>query len=290
MNAMALVLLAVKASIFLTVLALGLRTTLADATYLFRHPGPLLRALAAMFVVVPLFAVVVARAFDLTPAVKVALVALSLCPVPPVLPGAALKAGGRDSYTVGLLAAAAAIAIVFVPAALALLGAAFGIDARVAPATVAGIVLTTILVPLGVGVAVRRFAPAFAERVAPGVSRVASILLIAGAIPVLVGAWRLIASLVGNGTMLAFVAFTAVGLAAGHLLGGPDPDDRTVLALSSAKRHPGMAIAIATANSTERELVLAAVLLYILVSAVVAAPYTTWRKRRHALPAPAATV
>jgi BASS family bile acid:Na+ symporter len=287
MNAMALVLLAVKTSIFLTVLALGLRATPGDATYLLRHPGLLARSLVAMFLTVPLFAVAVASAFDLAPAVRVALVALSLSPVPPVLPRAQLQAGGRASYTVGLLVAAAVVAIVFVPVALAVIGALFGVDARMGPVAVGRIVLATILVPLGLGLAVRRFAPALADRLTPIASLVGTVLLIAGALPVLFAAWRLIVSLIGNGTVLAFVAFAAFGLMVGHLLGEPDPDDRTVLALSCAKRHPGMAIAIATANFAEHQLVLGAVLLYTLVAAVVAAPYVTWRKRRRALPAAA---
>jgi bile acid:Na+ symporter, BASS family len=76
--------------------------------------------------------------------------------------------------------------------------------------------------------------------------------------------------------------FVLIGLAAGHLLGGPDPDDRTVLALSTATRHPGVAIAIANANFPGGKLAVAAVLLYVLVSAVVSIPYLNWIKRRHA--------
>jgi BASS family bile acid:Na+ symporter len=57
-------------------------------------------------------------------------------------------------------------------------------------------------------------------------------------------------SLVGNGTILALGAFTLAGLAAGHLLGGPNRDDCTVLALATASRHPGVALAIASAVET----------------------------------------
>ena len=54
-----------------------------------------------------------------------------------------------------------------------------------------------------------------------------------------------IVSLVGNGTVLVIAAVVAAGLAAGHWLGGPDPDDRTALAIASSMRHPGVAMAIA---------------------------------------------
>jgi BASS family bile acid:Na+ symporter len=94
-------------------------------------------------------------------------------------------------------------------------------------------------------------------------------------------------SLVGNGTLLAMVLLVLVGLAAGHLLGGPDPEDRTVLALSTATRHPAIAIAIAHANFPDQKLAPAAVLLYVVVSVIAGMPYLKWAKRRHvAAPVP----
>lgn len=66
-----------------------------------------------------------------------------------------------------------------------------------------------------------------------------------------------------------------------ELLGGTEPEDATVLAISAACRHPGIGLAIAAANSPDRKLAPAAVLLYLLVSTDSAIPYLAWRKRRH---------
>jgi BASS family bile acid:Na+ symporter len=79
-------------------------------------------------------------------------------------------------------------------------------------------------------------------------------VLVVAAIPVLIALFPAIISLVGNGTILAFAAFVVVALAVGHFLGGPDPDERTVLALASASRHPAVAIAIAHANFPDEKL------------------------------------
>src|SRR5262245_990881 len=98
MNVTALILLALKASVFLNVFALGLDARPQDMVYLFRNPGRLARSLLSMFVVMPLFAVMLASAFDLHPAVKIALVALAVAPIPPLLPKKLMKAGGRSSY------------------------------------------------------------------------------------------------------------------------------------------------------------------------------------------------
>ncbi len=52
-----------------------------------------------------------------------------------------------------------------------------------------------------------------------------------------------------------------------HLLGGPDPDDRTALALATASRHPGVALLIPTGNFPNQKLVAPAMVLYLIVGA-----------------------
>jgi BASS family bile acid:Na+ symporter len=248
MATQAVILLVLKASIILSVFAIGLKATFADATFLFRRPGQLIGALLSMHVLMPLTALAVGAPFDLHPAVKIALVALAVSPIPPLLPKKTLQVGGEASYTIGLLVAAALLAIMFVPVAVELLGRAFGAPRHMSPGAVARLVLLTVLVPLVVGIAVRSLAAAFAARIARPVSLVSTVLLIASALPVLFTAWPTIVSLTGDGTIVALAAFVLIGLAVGHLLGGPDQEDRTVLALSTASRHPGVALAIAHAS------------------------------------------
>jgi BASS family bile acid:Na+ symporter len=274
--------LVLQASIVLNVIGLGLNASPQDATSLLRRPNRLLRSLCAMHVVMLGCAVALAVNFDLHPAVKIALVALAVSPIPPLLPKKTLQVGGEASHTIGLLVAAALLAIMLVPVAVELLGRAFGTPRHMSPGAVARLVLLTVLVPLVVGIAVRSLAAAFAARIARPVSLVSTVLLIASALPVLFTAWPTIVSLTGDGTIVALAAFVLIGLAVGHLLGGPDQEDRTVLALSTASRHPGVALAIAHATFPDQQLVLAAVLLYLLVSTIVSMPYLAWSRRRHA--------
>jgi BASS family bile acid:Na+ symporter len=86
-----------------------------------------------------------------------------------------------------------------------------------------------------------------------------------------------IAMMIGNGTL---AAIGLVGLTAGHLLGGPSPEYRTVLALSTASRRPGVALSIASASVTDKRLMLTDLLLYLTVNAVVSIPFLIWRRRR----------
>ena len=80
-------------------------------------------------------------------------------------------------------------------------------------------------------------------------------------LPVLFTAWPSIIALVRRRTIVAIAAFVLVGLAVGHSLGGHDFHDRAVLALATATRHPGIALAIGTANFQEQEAVLPAILV-----------------------------
>jgi BASS family bile acid:Na+ symporter len=274
-----LIMFVIRASIFLMVFSLGLSASVQEALYLVRRPGLLVRSLLAMNVAMPIVAAVLATAFTFRRSVEIALIALAVSPVPPILPKKEFKAGGRAPYVIGLLVTAAALAIVFVPGALNLLGRLFGRPLDVPLRVVASLALITVLVPLAIGMAVRRVAPALAERMAGRVGAAAAALLVLAALPVLVGSWRAIVSLIGNGTIVAFAAFVVVGIAVGHLLGGPDPDNRSVLALATSTRHPGIAMAVAHVTFPGEKLVLPAIALYLVVAIILTLPYVKWRQR-----------
>jgi BASS family bile acid:Na+ symporter len=97
--------LALQGSIMLTVFGFGLRAAVEDVLYLVRHPRMLVISLVSMFIVMPFIALALVLVFDppqLARVALVALVALALSPVPPILLTRQRKAGGRDSYGLGL--------------------------------------------------------------------------------------------------------------------------------------------------------------------------------------------
>jgi bile acid:Na+ symporter, BASS family len=281
---MTLIILTLKLSIMLNVVALGLLSTQKDALYLLTRPRQLLRSMLAMNVVMPVVAASLAAGFDLIPAVKLALIGLAVSPVPPLFPRKAIKAAGEASYAVGLLVAASLLAIVFVPFAIDVLGNVFGHSVHVPVTVVMKVVLSAVLAPLAAGILVRRWLPEFSRRIARPVSLISMGLLLAALIPVLFTTGKAMWSLLGKGTLAAFAAFIVAGLAAGHLLGGPAYKDRSVLALATAMRHPGMAIAIATATFPQQKLATPAVLLYLMAGLLLTSLYLAWlRKRQPAL-------
>jgi BASS family bile acid:Na+ symporter len=235
-----------------------------------------------MNVVMPLVALWISAAFGLYPAVKLALITLAISPVPPFLPPKMMKAGGGADYTMGLLTASALLSIVTVPLSVWVLGRWYHLPAHVDPGVVAAIVGKTILVPLALGIVAHQIAPNAARRAAKPISIVAVVVLVGAMIPLLIRTWPGVKTLLGNGTVLAIMAITVVGLIVGHFLGGPDRDDRTVLALATAARHPAVALAVAAATFPNEKLIVAAVVLSLIVTAAISAPYVNRSSKVHA--------
>jgi BASS family bile acid:Na+ symporter len=82
----------------------------------------------------------------------------------------------------------------------------------------------------------------------------------------------------GVDAVVAMVVFVAAGFAVGHLLGGPEPENSVVLALSTACRHPMIALSIASANFPDQRFG-SSILLYIIINVLVGAVYFAWVRR-----------
>lgn len=235
MSVVAIIGLLAKVSIMMIVFAIGMKATFADATYLFRRPTLLAKAIVSMYVILPLFALLVTFLFDLPLAVEIALVALSLSPVPPILPNKALKAGGEEDYTIGILVTTAVLSVVLLPLATKFFEIVQSKTFNIAIVPVLTAVLSSVLAPLVAGILFKAIAPSLADRLAKPVSLIATIILVIAVIPVLFVSTRSFLTLIGDGTLLALAAMAIVGLISGHLLGGPDPDKRPVL---PSRRQP----------------------------------------------------
>ncbi len=170
-----LLMLALQTSILLTVFGFGLQATLDDVLHLLRRPSLLGRSLAAMFLFMPVLAVAMARAFNLMPAVEIALMALAISPVPPLLLKKEDKAGGQASYGLGLMAIFGVLSIVIVPVGARILGEVFGHPFSMAPRAIARVMLTTTVLPLTAGMVCRAILPAIAKQIAKPIALVAAV-------------------------------------------------------------------------------------------------------------------
>ena len=279
MDAKQVVLLALQISILSTVFGFGLKATKDDLLYLVRRPGLLARSLLAVFVIVPILALVLEQIFDFRHTAEVALIAVAISPIPPLLPQRERQAGGNQGYGLGLMATLALLSIVTVPLWVEILERLFSRPFAASPLGIARVVFIAALLPLVAGTAVRALLPSVADRIEKPISMIGKILLPLAVVALLAATWRQMWAAAGGGAIAAMVLFVVMGLLVGHVLGGPDPDQSTVLAISSACRHPAIALSIASASFTEVRFG-GTILLYVIVNILVGLPYIVWQRKR----------
>ncbi len=288
MDVKALIPLLVQGSLILLIVAIGLQSRWEDLAYVFRRPALLIRAVIAVNVVVPLVAILLLLMLPVQPMTKIGLVIMAVSPLAPFAPGKMLKCGADRSYVVGLYVALILLAVLIVPATIALLSALFPADADLPVAVIAKFVLVSVLLPLLGGVIAGSLWPNLARRVAPVLTLVAYLLLAPIILIALYSSGGQILALIGNGAVLAIVLTVVAGLAAGHWLGGAEPGHRLALADAATTRHPGIAGLIAHRHFEDPRVMLA-VVLFLLTSIIVSGLYKAWLKKRHP-PAQAAPV
>jgi predicted Na+-dependent transporter len=151
-------LLLVKISVGALILAIGMGATFADLTYMWRRPGLLLRSLLAMYVLVPLAAFLLIKTMPLAAGVKATLLVLAVSAGAPLLPRK-LQHFGSNAYVFSLVVTSSLLALVVVPAWIALLAWHFGVATELAVADVAHMMATAFLLPLAIGMLLRAVAP-----------------------------------------------------------------------------------------------------------------------------------
>jgi len=270
----ATLLLLLKLSVALIILAIGMDSTPKDMTYLWRRPGLLLRSLLAMYVLVPLAALVLVKALTLPPGVEIGLLVLAVSAGAPLLPRKLLHIGD-GAYIFSLVVTSSLLAIMLVPAWLAALGPQFGSPVNLDASQVGWVLAKSFLLPLAVGMSIHWFFPTFAERIVNRLIAIAGLVLTVCALVLLLLYWEVLLEAKWSGVS-TLASLIVIALATGHLLGGPAEEDRTALAIACSTRHLGIAVLVAASLPGPRTAVIIAV--YILTSAAISMLYLRWRR------------
>ena len=108
--------------------------------------------------------------------------------------------------------------------------------------------------------------------------RLGTIALVALVVLTLIVDFQEIVRLFGSGAILAATILIAGAFAIGHLLGGPDPDERGILALGTGQRNIAAATVVATQSIGNPD-TLAVVVVGSMVAMAILFP-TAWRLQR----------
>ncbi|MFV2034750.1 MAG: hypothetical protein ACC631_06525 [Halocynthiibacter sp.] len=274
----------VSLTIFTLMLTIGINQSLEQLTSLLRKREVLLRALVSVLVVVPVVVFTLLLVFDLPPEVATGLALLAAAPGAPLTTQRSHMTGANVEYVTSLQLTLALTAVVVTPLILGVFNAVFELTTeRVSLLQVAGQIATVTFLPVIVGLLLRHYAPrlvAVTEKPLNILANVLFLLLVIAMVVVLAMAPDLRAKLLlGWPAIAAIVIIAVAAVTAGHLIGGPQKDQRAGLAVASLARNVGLAMFIASVSADDNG-VIPTLLVYILLGTTVQVIYSVWIKRQ----------
>lgn len=207
-----------QAALAFVMFGLGLELTVADFNRLARMPKPVLVGLLGHMFILPLVALAMIGLFPMPAAFAIGLMVVAACPGGAVSNLWTYQARGDVALAVTLTALSAAVAVVWVPVLLNLsvtylIGESANIRLPLGPTMVHIAMLT--VVPVSLGMTVRRLAPGFAHGMERPVRILSMLLLVLIVVMILVGRRGELADLmttVGPPVLLYNFLVMAVGL------------------------------------------------------------------------------
>lgn len=243
-----------------SMLAVGLSLTVAQIADPLRSVRLVSMGLLANFVLMPLAAVVLARSLRLDVPLGVGLLVLGSAAGAPFLPLLARLSKGNLAFAVGLMVLLMVLTVGYMPLVLPRLLEGVSVDA----AKIARSLVFLMLLPLGVGLAVKALYEAAAARVKPVLDRVSSVSLILLIALMTVTNFDKMVAVFGSRGILAAILFLLLGFGIGYVLGGPARETRRVLALGTAQRNIAAALVVSGQNFTDPKVVVMVIIVAIV--------------------------
>jgi BASS family bile acid:Na+ symporter len=248
-------------------LAMGLGLKVAEIAAPLRNIRLVAMSLLANFVMMPVAAVVLARALGLDEPLGVGLLLLGVAAGAPFLPMLARIARGNLAFAVALMVLLMVVTVGYLPLVLPILLPGVSVN----PLQIARSLVLLMLLPLAGALAVNAKWPAAAARAKPLFDRLSSLGLILVVVLLVVVNFGDVLSVFGTGAILAGLLFIALGYGAGWALGGPGADTRLVLGLGTAQRNIAAALVVG-GQSFSNPSVVVMVVVVAIVSLLILLP------------------
>ena len=282
MNATTLLILLIKISLMTLMVGLGLGLQL-DALKDFRHrPWLILRVLLGTCILVPLAALLLLKlplTLQMSPGARFGIALMALSPSAPLTLRKAHLQGGDRHLAALLQVAAASLAILSIPLLTDVFRAVYQVEGwDIEPRDVALQVALVQVLPLTIGLVLRRLFPRFGARWALPIQKGAFLVNLAVAALVLaMVSPKMLLFFQGNQLAIpTMVLMTAIALAIGYLLGGRNAGERTTTALVTSMRNPGLALLLAITHGPDIAGVKVAIISYLLVTILASIPFLRW--------------
>jgi len=279
--------LLIKLTLFAVMFALGLGLQGSALQQWRQRPALFVRVLIGTCLLVPLGGLLLIKlslVLPVAPPVRYGLGLMALSPSAPLTLHKAGRQGGDREMAALLQVLAAIAAIVTIPLMADLFRQVFAIKGwGLAHADVAVQVVTAQVLPLLLGLGLRRWFPTVASRLVVPLEKLANGLLLLLLVVILAFTLPALGSFLANNLIAVPLMGTMVVLCLeiGWLLAGPDPAESTTTALVTSMRNPGLALLFASSHAPGLPAVKLAILSYLLVTVLVSIPFLVAQKRRH---------
>ena len=255
--------------------AMGLNLQPSAIAAPLRNSRLVLIALGLNFVIAPAFAWLLTVLIPLARGHAIGLLLLSGAAGAPFLPKLVTNARGDLSIAGALLVLLTAGTILFLPSALPLMIPGLQASAW----SIARPLLLLIVAPLLVGMLVRSKATSFAVRAGPVLAIIGNGCLLLLFAVLLAANFRALIGVVGSGAILAALLYIAGLFAMSWMAGAAHTESRGVLALATAARNFGAALAPASASFTDPS-VMTMLVVCAIVCLVVTFLAAAWIRKR----------
>lgn len=269
-----------------TMLGAGLQVDRQRLVATLRQYGLLARAFLANFVLVPLVAVLLVRAFQIDAGVATGIVLMSMAPGVPFLANSAGRAGGGSlSFALTIAFCFAALSVVTIPITIDLV-LPHSLAAQVPVAKFLTTLIAFQLVPLVAGALI---APSLKPAVAEKTARLLHLVFLAAALVLVILIFPRIvssvASVYGFGHLLIIAAVAVFSIFIGWIFGGADRQYRRTLSIATLMRNIGLCALIGTGPAFEHTLVVPTIFAYFIITFVLSLPLRVYYKRTRGMPA-----
>jgi len=242
-----------------SMLAMGLSLTIPEIIAPLKNLRLVLVALALNFIAVPLLAWGIQAVMNLDQDLYTGLVLVATAAGAPFLPKLAQVAKGNVAFSVGMMTMLMVLTVFYMPLVLPL----FLSDVAVSAWDIASSLITTMLLPLAIGLLMKARWSGTADTLQPHMSQASTFAILFLVVGGVILAWSDIVDLVGTGGLLAAVVFLLVALGLGYVSGGSDPATRSVLGLGTAQRNLSAALVVGAQNFSSEALT------YVIVIALI---------------------
>jgi bile acid:Na+ symporter, BASS family len=255
--------------------AAGLGLSVRDVVAPLRRARLVAFALVANFVIAPAVAWSLTSIFALDQPYAVGLLLLGAAAGAPFLPKLAELARGDMAFSVGLMLLLTIGTVVLMPIIVPLMIPGQSVDTW---PTLRSLLLTMLL-PLGIGMAVRGRSQRWATQLRP-IAAIASNISMVLAVLLLFGLnFEAVIGTIGSGAVAVAVVFVLILVAIGYAAGGPQTTTRSVLALGTGQRNVAAALIVASQNAADARVVVM-LLVGTLAGLFVLLPAARWFAKR----------